>query len=321
MAQITVPDVIPEIEYAVTTSSTGPFEVPFAFFDYTTDMFVSLVADDGTVTLLSQGIGWSFTRLDAAVDGGGYSGGEVTLLSPVANTTVRIYRDTQIDRLVNYPTAGPISIQTFNDELNMITMILQELERDREKFLSLDRSAGTLTAWNLSGRAAGNAGEGTNEDTLATNRQVDASGPNWLADDDAETPLGPNGQWNTMYSAAAIPIQGTENADGSRVFDLLTEFFTFIQNRGGATASFYVRYRYQVDCYAQVTKIANSNYPVKVGPTETIPFCFMDIEQDIDYTNGNCTLSVGIDVYPLDADSADLYMQWGNLAVNTSEPR
>lgn len=320
MAQITVPDVVPEIEYAVTTSSTGPFEVPFAFFD-TADVFVSLVADDGTVTLLTQTTNWTFTRTDAAVDGEGYSGGEITLVAAVENTTVRIYRDTVIDRLVNYPQAGPISIQKLNDELNMVTMILQELERQRARYISLDLSAGDNTAWNLAGRPAGNAGEGGNEDTLATNRQVDASGPNWLADDNAETPLGANGQWNTMYSAAAIPIQGTVDDDGTRTFDLLTEFFTFIQNRGGAEASFYIRYRYQVDCYAQVTKIANSNYPIKLGPTEAMPFSFMDIEQDIDYTNGNCTLLVGIDVYPLDANSADLWMQWGNLAVNTSEPR
>ena len=82
-----------------------------------------------------------------------------------------------------------------------------------------------------------------------------------------------------------------------------------------------MRYRYQVDCYAQVTKIANISYPVKVAATSAIPFSFMDIAQDIDYTNGNCTLSVGLDIYPLDADSAQLYIQWGNLAVNTSEPR
>ena len=82
-----------------------------------------------------------------------------------------------------------------------------------------------------------------------------------------------------------------------------------------------MRYRYQVDCYAQVTKIANSAYPIKVAATSAIPFSFMDIAQDIDYSNGNCTVSIGIDIYPQGASSADLWLQWGNLAVNTSEPR
>ena len=324
MPQLTVPDVAPEIEYSADTNDTGPYVVPFVFFDQA-DVFVSLIDSVGNVTELVQTTDWSFTTITNPTDGQGYySNAEITLGAGEVfedGMTVRIYRSTVIDRLVNYPFSGPISITSLNDELNEHVMIMQGLLRQKQTYLYLPESAGDGTAWDLSGRPAGSAGESTSDTALVTNRQMDASGPNHLADDDGETAVGVNGQWNTIYSASGIVIEGTEAADGSRTFDLLTQFFGFLQNRAGAEASFYVRYRYQVDCYAQVTKIANISYPVKVAATSTIPFSFMDIAQDIDYTNGNCTLSVGLDIYPLDADSAQLYIQWGNLAVNTSEPR
>ena len=322
MAQLTVQDIAPEIEYSADAGATGPYVVPFVFIDQA-DVYVSVIDSDGNVTEYTRTSDWTFSSLTAAADGAGYTAAQITLSTAVAEdgSTVKIYRDTVIDRLYNLPISGPISIESLNDELNNMTLILQELERQKLTYLYLDSSAGAGTAWDLSGRAAGNAGEGAGDATLATNRQVDASGPNWLDDNDTESQVGTNGQWNTIYSAANIPIEGTEASDGTRTFDLMTQFFTFLQNRGGSEASFYLRYRYQVDCYAQVTKIANNSYPVKVAATSTIPFSFMDIAQDIDYTNGNCTLSVGIDLYPLDANSADLWLQWGNLSVNTSEPR
>ena len=313
--QLTVPNEAMEIEYAVTTASTGPFVVPFGFYNLD-DVKVYSVDSDGVATELVRVTDWTWSSTTATDDG--YSGGEITLNSSVSNVTIKIYRDSIIDRTTNFPITGSFSIALLNEELNRFVHIMQELAQQKANYISLPESAVAATPWDLADRAAGNAGESAADDALATNRQVDASGPNWLADDDAETQVGTQDQWQTIYSAAGIVIEGN---DTTKLFDLLTEFFCFIQNRGGAEASFYVRYRYQVDCYAQVTKIANSAYPIKVAATSAIPFSFMDIAQDIDYSNGNCTVSIGIDIYPQGASSADLWLQWGNLAVNTSEPR
>lgn len=321
MSQLTVNDITPQVEYAADTDDTGPYVVPFVFFDFE-DVKVSIIDSSGNVTELTRITDWNFTSYTAATDGQGYwTGGEITLEAGEVtedDMTVRIYRDTVIDRLVNYPFSGPISITALNDELNMVTMILQELEREKANYINLPNSAGDATPWDFSGRAAGSAGEDDAEDSLATNRQVDASGPNWVADDNAQTPVGVVGQWQTIYSASGIVIQGDEV---SKTFDLLSQFFGFIQNRNGNEAMFKVRYRYQVDSYSQVTKSTNGDYPVLVPGNSSIPFNFMDIAQDIDYLNGDGTLYVAVDIYGLDVDSGDLYVEWGNLAVNTSEPR
>jgi hypothetical protein len=208
-------------------------------------------------------------------------------------------------------------METLNDELNKITAILQELDSQKNNYIFLPESALSTDPWDLSGRVAGTADEGTADDDLATNRQVDASGPNWLEDNDTESAVGSEGQWNTVFSQSNIIIQGSAD----KVMDLMTQFFGFIQNRDANEATFQVRYRYQVDCYSQVSKETNANYLYKVPGTSMIAFNFMDIARAIDYSNGNCTLMVAIDIKPIGVDSGLLYVQWGNLAVNTSEPR
>lgn len=319
MSQLTIPDIAPEIEYAISSSTTGPFVVPFPFFAEA-DVLAKHTAADGTETDLVITTDFTFTDKTEVVDneGVGWSAGEITLNSAISDGSLNIYRSVTIDRLANYPTTGPIRIAILNDELNKVVAIMQELKRDKDLYLSLPEGSVDSTPFDAAARPIGNIGETSDGASVATNRQVDANGPNWLEDNDVEAAIGSYDQWNTVFQASSIVIEGN---DTTKLFDLLTEFFGFIQNRNAAEASFYVRYRYQVDCYSQVTKIANSSYPVKVGATAAIPFSFMDIAQDIDYSNGNCTVTVGIDFFPMGASSNDLYIQWGNLSVNTSEPR
>ena len=316
MTDLTIPNEATEFEYTVGASTTGPFNIPFSFFQ-DEDIKVSYEDSDGVITDLVETT--DFVVTGTAVDGG-FDGGSLTLNSAVANVTLKVYRDTVIDRTTNFPSTGPFSIDLMNTEFNRIYAIAQDLAAQKAKYISLDDNALDSTPWNAAARALCNLVESADGDCAATNRQVDANGPNWLEDNDTQSAIGAEDQWNTVFGQAGIVIEGGV-VGAVKTFDLLTQFFTFLQNRGGAEASFYVRYRYQVDCYAMITKIANSSYPIRVPATSAIPFSFMDIAEDIDYSNGNCTLAVYIDIYPIGASSADLYAEWGNFSVNTSEPR
>ena len=314
MTELTVPNEATEVEYTVVASSTGPFTIPFSFFDLD-DIRVSTEDDDGVLTEFVNTT--DFIVTGTAVDGG-FDGGSLVMNAAQADVTLKVYRSVIIDRTNNYPITGPFDFALLNDELNKYAAIMQELDKQKDSYISLPQSSLASTPFSASDRAICDLSESAVADCAATNRQVDANGPNWLAENNSESPVGAALQWNTVFSAANIKIEGN---DTTRFFDLMTQFFGFIQNRNSNQAIFLVRYRYQVDCYSQITKDSNQVYPIKIPGTSAFPFSFMDISQDIDYTNGNCTLSVGIDFFPQDANSADLFIQWGNLAINTSEPR
>lgn len=323
MSQLTIPDVPVEVEYSVTSASTGPFVVPFPFFQIG-DVQATVVDAAGTETALVVTTDFTFTTLTVGgTEGNGYSDGEITLSASIGadgGTTLVIYRSLVIDRTSNYPTAGPISIALLNDELNKHVGIMQELRRDKDTYLNVPEGQPDGTGFDADARTICNAGESNGAACLATNRQVDASGPNWLFDSNNESAVGNYNQWNEIVSETGIVIQGTETAT-TKLFDLMTQYYTTLQNRNGAVAQFYIRYRYQVDCYAQISKLGSITYPIDIPATASIPFHFMDIEQDIDYFNGDCTLTVAIDLYPIGSDSNDLYLESSNLAVTTSEPR
>jgi len=325
MSEITVPAISSEVTYQIVASSAGPFVVPFPFTKQ--EDIRARKRDDvtGFETDLFLTTDFTFSLLNAPSqqEGIGFDDGEITLNSSLENHTLKIFRDTVIDRLTNYPSTGPFSIYLLNNEFAKIYTILQELEAQKQKYMTLPDSALDTTAWDVSGRALCNISESEDDDCAATNRQVDASGPNWLNDDDLETAVGPTDQWNPIITESSIKIQGKVVGDPAteKTFDLLSHFYTTLQNRSGAEASFYLRYQYQVDCYSAITKIGNSSFPIRIAPSSSIPFSFMDIAQDIDYFNGDCTLSVSLDIYPLGPNSGNMYAESKNLSVNTSEPR
>jgi hypothetical protein len=111
-----VEDVEPRIQYVASAGQTV-FAVPFPFF---TD--ADLVVDvDGVVKTLTT----QYTVTGAEED----AGGEVTFLGALTGgEIVTIYRDIAIERTADFQTNGPLRSTTFNDELDKITLILQQLE-------------------------------------------------------------------------------------------------------------------------------------------------------------------------------------------------
>jgi len=134
MTQITVPAVPIEVTYAVTSASTGPFTVPFPFFDED-DVFATVTDALGAVTALVHTTDFTFSVLTVPVgqEGTGYEGGALDLnvaIGADGATTLRIYRSTVVDRTANFPSTGPFSMPILNDEQNQQTMIMQELEAE-----------------------------------------------------------------------------------------------------------------------------------------------------------------------------------------------
>ena len=316
MTVLTIPNEPAEVEYTVGASSSGPFTIPFSFFD---DDDIRVSTEDSAGVLTEFVNITDFNVVGTVVDGG-FDGGTLTMIVAQANVTLKVYRSLVIDRNTNYPSTGPFNIDLLNTELNKHIGIMQELDGQKDSYISLPDSALSSTPYDADGRGVCNIEERGGDACAATNRQVDANGPNWLEDNDNQTAVGTEDQWNTLASQSAIVIEGGV-VGAVKTFDLLTQFYTTVQNRGGAEASFYIRYRYQVDCYSMITKIGNSSYPIKIGASSAIPFSFMDIAEDIDYSNGNCTLFVAIDIFPVGTSSSSLYAEWVNFAVNTSEPR
>lgn len=315
MADLTISAQPTFVEYVIGTADSGPWTIPFEFFDLS-DIYVTISADEGNFELQhNAGVTVSGNLVSGASFG--YDGGSVTPDQAYNNGTVRIYRLIPYERNSNYPITGPIVITEFNNELNKVVAMIQQLNDDRENFVGLPIGGISTDPVDLGGRYITNSGEGTEDDTLATNRQVDASGPNWLEGDDINNPIGTEGQWHTIIAKAGIAIAGDANTN----FDLTTEFFTFLENRDANEATFQFRYRYQVDCYSSVAKETNPNYLIKIPGNSSMPFHFMNITEDLECINGNQTVTVYIDIKPVGVDSSLLYTLWKNLSVNTSEPR
>lgn len=316
MTELIIPNETVEIEYAVgATPSTGPFTIPFSFF---ADEDVRVSVNDGTDTT-ELTIVDDYSVAGVAVDGG-YDGGSITLGVAVSNSTVRVYRSVVIDRTTNFPQSGPFDIGELNTELNKIIAICQELANLQGSYVSVPSSAVDGDPLNAGGRAIEGAGESGELDALATNRQVLASGPNWIENNNTEQGPLTADEWNTLLTALDVPIQGAVTST-TKIFDLLMQFMAQFQNRGGADAELYFRFRYTVDCYAEVDFTGNSAYRLVVPATGMVPVSLMLAAQDIDYWNGAGTVIVGIDVRPVGPDSANVWTQWRTLTVNTSEPR
>lgn len=109
-------DVTPRVQYVAITGQTD-FDYPFPIFD-DGDLVVDV---DGVTQTLST---------DYTVTGEGEdTGGTVTFLSAMSGgEIVTIYRDIPIERTSDFQQNGPLRSATFNDELDKLTMILQQLE-------------------------------------------------------------------------------------------------------------------------------------------------------------------------------------------------
>lgn len=116
-------DIAPINKYVASSGQTV-FDYDFPIFDA-----VDLRVYVGDVL---QSIGTDYT-----VQGeGNENGGTVTfLVGRVAGTQVTIYRKMPIERLTDMAQNGPMRAADFNQELDRITMYLQEIERDMARSL------------------------------------------------------------------------------------------------------------------------------------------------------------------------------------------
>ncbi len=111
-----VQDITPRVQYTALAAQTV-FAYPFPIF-----VDADIVVDvDGVLQVLTT---------DYTVSGAGNeTGGNVTfVVAPGVDTVVTIYRDISIERSTDFQQNGPWSSTSFNDELDKITLILQELE-------------------------------------------------------------------------------------------------------------------------------------------------------------------------------------------------
>lgn len=109
-------DITPRVQYVSSASQTA-FAYPFPIFE---DADLVVIVDGVTKTLTT----------DYTVSGeGDDTGGTVTFLSgQTAGSIVTIYRDIAIQRTSDFQTNGPLSSATFNDELDRLTLVEQQLE-------------------------------------------------------------------------------------------------------------------------------------------------------------------------------------------------
>lgn len=118
-------DVTPRVQYVASASQTA-FDYPFPIF---TDADLVVIVDGATKTLTT----------DYTVSGeGDDTGGTITFLSgQTAGAIVTIYRDIAIERTSDFQTNGPLSSETFNDELDRLTLVQQQLEAGLGRALRL----------------------------------------------------------------------------------------------------------------------------------------------------------------------------------------
>lgn len=125
MAKITIPDE-PTIATFTVTTSNDTFPIDFAIFAKA-DLRVMV-----GMTELEQG---DFLFDGALLEGGGYQGGTVTLNTPVASTTVRIWRDLLPQRSENFGAVTSVPVAAVDLALSRQMAVSQDIKRDQEVVL------------------------------------------------------------------------------------------------------------------------------------------------------------------------------------------
>ena len=120
MARLTIPDEVTSVSFTVTTPTTA-FPISFALFDKA-DLIVTV--DD--VELNQSGFTFSGTLLD----GGGYSGGTVTLNAAVDDVTVLIRRVVGAARPSNFAPSNSVPVGSIDMALNRLTAAIQDAQRE-----------------------------------------------------------------------------------------------------------------------------------------------------------------------------------------------
>ena len=138
MAEITIADATPRVQYTVGGSSTtGPWTIPWPYYE-TGD--IKVYFDDTLKTISSH-----YTISGTAVDDG-FSGGTVTAASGQSNITVTIVRDIPVARTTDFPV-GPFNVKTLNKDLDKLYAIGQQAEENFSR--KVGRSATDTATFSL----------------------------------------------------------------------------------------------------------------------------------------------------------------------------
>lgn len=126
---VDVQDRAPRAQYTALAAQTV-FPYPFPIFE-DSDL---VVYDNDTLQVLTT---------DYTVSGAGDdTGGNVTFTSGrTVGHTITIYRDIAIERNSDFATNGPFASASMNDELDRITLVMQQLESEIKRCLRLAKTA------------------------------------------------------------------------------------------------------------------------------------------------------------------------------------
>ncbi|MDO8596633.1 MAG: hypothetical protein Q7R45_08415 [Sulfuricaulis sp.] len=140
MTDILIDDVAPLITYQVGATPTSVFAVPFVFFeDADLEVRTAPVATPDELVLLVLDSDYTVAGEGSDDD----AARTVTMTAPVTSVIVQIRRNITIERVTDFPSAGPLNIPAINEEFDRVVAIEQELKQlIGEAVPGIDQSAG-----------------------------------------------------------------------------------------------------------------------------------------------------------------------------------
>lgn len=153
MARQTIPDEQTFAEFTV-VSPTTVFPISFALLQGKVDLTVLV---DGVA--LSQSA-YSFNG--TVLDGGGFSGGTVTLNTTVDDCVLRIERNVAIVRTSNFAPSNSVPVGAVDLALNRLTAVQQDQERRKLDIPAGDR-AGKYVVFDANGNPTTSSGTGADD--------------------------------------------------------------------------------------------------------------------------------------------------------------
>ena len=146
MATISIADNDARIQYTqAVTANVTTLTIDFPFFDLD-DINVIVTTSAGVDATLTRGTGTdTFAVTGVAVDDG-YSGGSLTIGNSYSSThTYTIWRDITAARTTDFATSGPFNIASLNTDLDKIYAIIQQIETENNRALTLPNSDATAS--------------------------------------------------------------------------------------------------------------------------------------------------------------------------------
>ncbi len=122
MSHIKVPEQTPKISYSVTTPEEDTFNINFVIFE----------SDGSDINVFDSDVLLSptlYTITTVPGTEGGFVGGTLVLDTPVTDTTIVIIRSLILERVTDFPTAGPFNITALNTELDRLTGMVQQINQ------------------------------------------------------------------------------------------------------------------------------------------------------------------------------------------------